>query len=120
MKKYLPVILWFFVISCSKEQINVQLTKPDNCKDKLFSFNKDILPILNANCNFHECHGVGGEGSYDYNLYSVVTNRVLAGTIQYRIDLPLDDPQHMPVKMRLNPCDYFIIKSWINQGYPEN
>jgi hypothetical protein len=39
--------------------------------------------------------------------------------MDYRLDLPFEDPQHMPEKMRLNECDYYAIKTWIIQGYPE-
>ncbi len=78
------------------------------------------MPILNLNCNFDECHGYGGKGSYDFTRYEVVAARIKAGTFEYRIDLPFSDPQHMPEEMKLNKCDYYTLKAWIHQGFPEN
>jgi hypothetical protein len=84
-----------------------------------FTFERDIVPILNAYCNFDECHTSGGDGSYDFTRYAVLASRVKAGTVDYRLDLPGDDPQHMPLDMRLGACEYYTIKTWIIQGYPE-
>jgi hypothetical protein len=96
----------------------VNLTRA-NCDSFAFIFNRDILPIFNSNCNFAECHATSGDGAYDLTEYSVAKQRVESGTLEYRLDLPYDDPQHMPQKMRLSECDYFKIKTWIRQGYPE-
>ena len=114
------LIFLFFFFSCEKEQYYQQINKPPDCDSTFFTFEKDIRPIFNSNCNFSDCHAPGGKGSYDYTQYAVVASRVRAGTIDYRLDLPFDDPQHMPEKMKLSPCDYFIIKTWIKQGFVEN
>ncbi len=107
------------LISCSKEKMVNTTFRPNNCDSIRFTFNTDILPILNANCNFTECHAPGGKGAYDYTSYPTVVNRIRSGTIEYRIDLPLNDPQHMPEKYHISECDYFQLKTWIKQGYPE-
>jgi hypothetical protein len=118
---FLFISLVAFFYSCSKEKYVQPQADLSGCIDTatLFTFQKDILPILNLNCNFDECHGQGGKGSYDFTQYGVVANRVKYGTFEYRIDLPADDPQHMPEKMLLNNCDYNTLKAWIRQGYPE-
>ena len=115
-------ILFFllFIISCEKEKFNQQITKPTDCDSTFFTFEKNIRPIFNANCNFRDCHATSGKGSYDFTQYSTVAARVRAGAIDYRLDLPLSDPQHMPEDMKLSPCDYFIIKTWIKQGFVKN
>jgi hypothetical protein len=113
----------FFTIlffgSCAKEKLQQTLVRPANCDSVRFTFNEHILPIINANCNFTECHAPGGRGAYDYTKYATVVNRVRAGTFEYRIELPIADPQHMPEKFAVSQCDYFQIKTWIQQGYPE-
>lgn len=119
MKSSIFLFLCFYFYSCSKDKLQQTLVHPPNCDSLRFTFNEQILPILNANCNFTECHAPGGRGAYDYTQYSTVANRIRAGTIEYRIELPLTDPQHMPEKFNLSQCDYFQIKTWIQQGYPE-
>jgi hypothetical protein len=120
MKKVLILISIVVFFSCSKDQYYQHLKKPEGCDSTRFTFEKQVRPIFNSNCNFSECHATSGEGSYDYTIYAVVANRIQAGAIDYRLDLPLDDPQHMPYQMRLSDCDYYIIKTWIKQGFPEN
>ncbi len=114
--RFLMVVL---LIACSKEKLQQTVVRPPDCDSVRFTFNDQILPILNANCNFSECHAPGGAGAYDYTNYATVANRVKAGTFEYRIELPLNDPQHMPEQFSLSQCDYFQIKTWIQQGYPE-
>jgi hypothetical protein len=120
MKKVIFIFFSITILSCSKEQYNQQLVRPANCDSTRFTFEKQVRPIFNSNCNFNECHATGGAGSYDFTNYAVVKNRVQAGVVDYRLDLPSDDKQHMPFEMRLSDCDYYIIKIWIKQGFPEN
>ena len=96
------------------------LPKPAACDSARFTFDRDILPILNANCNFHDCHATAGQGAYDFTKYAVIADRVRAGVVEYRIELPESDPQHMPMKFNLSLCDYYRLKLWIQQGYPKN
>ncbi len=117
MKYFL--ILFSVFTSCSKEQFNQQLIKPIGCDSIAFTFEKNIKPIFTSNCNFIECHTTSGIGSFDFTQYAVVADRIKAGTMEYRLELPIDDPQHMPDDMRLSPCDFYKIKMWIRQGYPE-
>ena len=119
MKRFLALFFVCALISCSKDKLVNSIVRPANCDSLRFTFNEHIKPILNANCNFTECHAPGGRGAYDYSQYATVVSRVRTGTIEYRIELPLSDPQHMPEKFNLSACDYFQIKTWIHQGYPE-
>lgn len=119
MKWFLPLFIFSSFFACTKEKMVYNVVRPPNCDSLRFTFNEHIKPILNANCNFTECHAAGGRGAYDYSEYSTVVSRVRTGTIEYRIELPLSDPQHMPEKFNLSACDYFQIKTWIHQGYPE-
>src|SRR5436190_132745 len=118
MKHLFEILFFLIILSCSKEKIDKVVTKPPSCDSAAFTFDKNIRPIINSYCNFSECHGTGGEGSYDFTQYDVVAGRVKAGTFEYRIELPNDDPQHMPSDLHLNDCNYFKIKTWIKQGFP--
>jgi len=117
--RYLFFSLLLLIISCSKEQYEPVVPRPPDCDSSMFTFVDDVLPIFNTNCNFEECHKTSGTGSFDFTTYEVVADRIRAGTMEYRLDLPPGDPQHMPEKMTLSACDFFIIKAWIRQGYPE-
>ena len=119
MKKLFLFISILIYNSCSKDKLQQTIVRPPNCDSVRFTFDEQILPILNANCNFTECHAPGGRGAYDYTNYATVVNRIGAGTFEYRIELPASDPQHMPEKFSLSQCDYFQIKTWIQQEYPE-
>lgn len=119
MKKYFSILFIIVLFSCTKDKYSMSVPKPENCDSTRFTFDKDILPILNANCNFTECHAPGGRGAYDYTNYALVVSRIRSGTFEYRIELPLEDPQHMPEKYIISSCDYYQLKTWIAQGYPE-
>ncbi len=118
--KHIIVLFFLFFLSCEKEKYYQQINRPLNCDSTFYTFDKNIRPILNSNCNFSDCHASGGKASYNYTLYAVVAASVRAGTIDYRIDLPIEHPLHMPKNTRLSSCDYFIIKTWIKQGFAEN
>ena len=114
------VFLFCLVLaSCSKDKKLVAYPDMAGCRDTLFNFDNDILPIMNVNCNFSECHAPGGAGSYDFTNYNVVAKRVQSGALEYRLELPYGDPQHMPENMKLSHCDKNTIIAWIRQGYPE-
>ena len=118
----IPILLLLFTVlllHCSKDRYTPLPADLTGCRDTFFTFESDVLPIMNVNCNFEECHGSHGMGSYNFTDYDVVANRVRAGTIEYRLRLPESDPQHMPEHMRLSHCDFNTIIAWIRQGYPE-
>lgn len=119
MKLFLAIMICCIMTNCTKDKLVSAIQRPANCDSTRFTFEQNILPILNANCNFTECHAPAGRGAYDYTNYAVVVNRVKAGTFEYRLELPVSDPQHMPEKFSISQCDYFQIKMWIQQGYPE-
>lgn len=119
MKHVIGVILSMIFFSCTKEQFSRVLVRPESCDSVAFTFEKHIVPIFKSTCNFSECHAPNGDGDYDFTKYAVVADRIRAGTMEYRIDLPYDHPLYMPHDLVLNPCDYFMIKTWIYQGYPE-
>jgi hypothetical protein len=119
IKSIIAFVTCVVFFSCTKENHVPVYPDMSGCRDTLFFFDEDILPIMNVNCNFSECHAQGGTGSYDFTKYSIVRSRAQAGTLEYRLMLPNDDPQHMPEHMKLSRCDENTIIAWIRQGYPE-
>jgi hypothetical protein len=120
MKILTACVFTLILFSCSKEKQVGFMPKPVACDSARFTFDADILPILNANCNFHDCHAPAGAGAYDFTKYAVIADRIRAGVVEYRIELPKEDPQHMPMEYSLSLCDYYRLKLWILQGYPKN
>lgn len=116
---YLSISI-LFLSACSKESVKEIYTKPQGCDSIAFSYNNDISPIIQANCNLSACHAVGGDGSYDYTNYAVVADRIRSGRFIERLLLPVDDPLHMPVGIKMNSCEQYRLITWIQQGFPNN
>ena len=120
MKNARFIFLFFAPFSCSKDQVIRYVKRSVGCDSTPVNFHKNILPIPTSSCNFDECHGTGGLRSYDFTEYTVVVNRVNTDSIENRFGLPLDDPQHIPEHMRLNDCDFYRIKTRIQQAFLKN
>jgi hypothetical protein len=120
MKQILPLIISVLIFSCSKYDDNSLARRPQLCDSIRFTYIKDIKPIIERNCLHPYCHAAGGEAGYDYTTYAGVADRARSGRMEDRIDLPLNDIQHMPRQAVLSDCDYFQLKTWIDQGFPEN
>jgi hypothetical protein len=119
MKNVIGILVLMLLVSCTKEQFNKVLVKPDSCDSIAFTFEKNIVPIFKSSCNFSACHAPNGNGDYDFTKYAIVADRIRAGTMEYRIDLPYGHALYMPQDLVLNDCDYYVLKTWIMQGYPE-
>ena len=85
----------------------------------LFSYTKDIRPVIMANCSGPDCHS-GGNPNYDFRTYEVVADRIRNGQFESRLLLPVSDLRHMPQGSRLGICDLFTLRAWIRQGYHNN
>lgn len=107
------------------------------------SFNKDVKPIISANCL--ECHDGKGEGSEESGLILVTYDDLMRGTKFGQVVVPGDsesstlyrliahkaDPKiHMPphtkdtlaskIKTPLSNKQIEIVKTWIDQGAKNN
>jgi len=120
MQRFLFLFFFCGLVSCSKDVVHESLKKPTPCDSSAFSYRNDIQPIIANNCAFSGCHIPGGAGQYDYRDYAHLADRIRNGRVQERIQLPSDNILHMPQGFNLSECDYFKLKSWIDQGFPEN
>jgi hypothetical protein len=85
-------------------------------------FDKDVMLIINSNCNVSGCHGGGGEAP-SLNTYEDVSRYVTAGKT-YQSELHKVITAHsnlmglMPPepKSRLTSSQIDIISTWILQG----
>ncbi len=116
---YLSILL-VFITGCSKDSVTDIYAKPEGCDSIAFTYSRDIAPIIQVNCNLPACHATGGDGSYDYSNYAVLADRIRNNRLEDRLHLPIEDPLHMPVGIRMNPCEKYKLLTWIAQGFPNN
>ncbi|VFB04860.1 MULTISPECIES: hypothetical protein [Chryseobacterium] len=116
MKKIICIIsLAVLIIACES-------TTYDEISDKtpvaeLVTYNKDVKPIIEANCI--SCHSAGGSASFQpWNNYSQVKNNI--DKIIDRISRPNGDPLKMPQGGSLSPSQITIITKWKTDGLSEN
>jgi hypothetical protein len=119
MKVFTLFSFMLMLFSCTKDHRVFNIPRPENCDSLRFTYTSNISRILISNCTFSSCHGDNSE-YFSLTTYPMVKASVNSGNFEYRIDLPPSDPQHMPEGLTLSKCDYFILKTWIHQGYPEN
>jgi hypothetical protein len=102
----------------------ITLVKSD-VNDTIISFNKTILPLMVANCNFQFCHGNGSRaGKVELSTYDSVMKSVTAfksnGSILYISLLKVDPLRRMPPAGPLHAYKINYIKKWIEQGALNN
>jgi hypothetical protein len=83
-----------------------------------YTYDVDILPIINANCAFEGCHDGGTVYPPDWTDFQTFKDH--SAEVQRRITLPLTDPDKMPRGRRLSAEDRQKIYCWIEQGAPQN
>lgn len=105
--------------SCTHASDVSVLNKPAGCDSVTLTYSHDILPILNANCNYGGCHASGDEANYKFETYPPIALQARSGALDFRLELPVEDTRHMPKGFQLSPCDYFKLKLWVKQGFPE-
>ena len=117
---YTFLLLLLVLVSCSKSnEAELQQGGTNSCNTDNVKFSADIVPILQANCNF--CHNTSsataGVNTITYNgVKSIADNGLLLGTITHAsgfLPMPYGGP-------KLAACDINKIKSWISQGTLNN
>lgn len=102
----------------------ITLVKSD-VNDTIISFNKTILPLMVANCNFQFCHGNGSRaGKVELSSYDSVMKSVTAfkpnNSLLYTSLLKSDPLRRMPPAGPLHAYKINYIKKWIEQGALNN
>jgi hypothetical protein len=102
----------------------ITLLKSD-VNDTIISFNKTILPLMVANCNFQFCHGNGSRaGKVELSTYDSVMKSVTSfkpnSSVLYTSLLKTDPLRRMPPAGPLHAYKIIYIKKWIEQGTLNN
>ena len=113
-----PVLLVLVITGCVKDKYEPKVTN-DQC-DTTFYY-REIKPIIVGNCAISGCHD-GHQLTPNYNNY-IELKAVIEdddhgqSELLYRLDLPLNDPKHMPVNAKLTNDEQDKIEQWIDNGY---
>ncbi len=118
------VVLIINNFSCSYTEIDPTCTKqlPDT-----ISFGKNIIPILNANCNSSKCHsGSSPAGFLDLSPSAAYLKLLKKGsgyvnTINPQTSiLYIQITSTMPPSGEMDPCDIALILKWMEQKAKNN
>jgi hypothetical protein len=113
-------------ITDDARQVNATITLiKSDVTDTIISFNKTILPLMVANCNFQFCHGNGSRaGKVELSTYDSVMKIVSVyqptQSLLYTSLLKPDPLRRMPPAGPLHAYKINYIKKWIEQGSLNN
>lgn len=99
--------------------VEEDLVDPSACQTTNVSFNKDILPIIEARC--YKCHAADlNQGNvtlegYDAIKIFVENNRLLGAVKHEQGFSPMPQNEAM-----LSSCQIGMIESWIEEGAEDN
>ncbi len=129
-KKLIPVLLIGIVGISSFSCIHQVANKPCPTNPDSVFFSRDIIPLLNANCNTIGCHS-GGNPAGKLNLEASKAYTSLKKSGSGYIDT-LDSKnsiiyiqmssssQPMPPTGKLSDCKIDLVLKWIEQGAKNN
>ena len=119
MKKLLIIALLF--AGCKHDATEVEKAEP-SCVPQSISYQRDIKPIITANCATGSgCHGAGSPNGNFYN-YDVLNATCISGEFNKRVLVQKTMP---PVgldslgvdTLGLDSCDYLTLRRWYNNGH---
>ena len=109
MKKLL--ILALFIASCKTDAPEVEKAEP-TCVPNSISYQRDIKPIISANCATSSgCHGAGSQNGNFYN-YDQLNATCIDGTFNKEVFIEKAMPPN-----GLDSCDYLTLRRWYNNGH---
>ena len=111
-------MIGLILASCAKD-VDEDLNPIDTCNTDAVSFQNDVLPLFNTNCN--GCHGAASNfGGITLDNYAdaktVVDSERLLGAIK-RDDGFSPMPQGAS---KLNDCSIDKVAAWLADGAPNN
>lgn len=112
MKKYLCIISSAVLLIACESRTYEEISDKTPIAE-VVTYNKDVKPIIEANCV--SCHSPGVQSLTNYNE---VKNNI--DNIINRINRPNGDPLKMPQGGSLSPTQINIITKWKADGLTEN
>jgi hypothetical protein len=89
------------------------------CDTSAVTFSQDIKMLIGQNCE--GCHnGASASGGLNLAGHQNISNSALSGAIMDRVTRTAGDPLLMPPGQALSECDQSKLRTWINEGAPNN
>lgn len=89
------------------------------CDTSAVTFSQDIKMIIGQNCE--GCHNAAfANGGLNLVGHQNISTSALSGAIMDRTTRSLGDPLLMPPGQPLSDCDQIKLRTWINEGAPNN
>jgi hypothetical protein len=118
-KIYFPLlVLAALSMQFCKTAQTTTVVKPEIPAEELISYERDILPIMQASCT--PCHFPESGQKKMLDTYEATKGNIAA--ILNRVQLPEDDIRFMPFKSKKTPlteAEIKLFKEWAAQGMPE-
>lgn len=126
MNRLSIISLLFLVLSISisgcyydDEETLYALITPPACDTTSVTYTNDIIPILQQEC--YGCHGSSAPGGgYTLNTYTGLSVSVNDGSLLGAISHETGFSNMPKGGNQLPDCDIQFIRTWINQGAPNN
>lgn len=109
MKRLLIIALLF--AGCKHDVAEVEKAEP-SCVPPSISYQRDIKPIITANCNTGSgCHGSGSPNGNFYN-YDQLNATCISGAFKKKVFIDKTMPPGS-----IDSCDYLTLRRWYNNGH---
>ena len=109
MKKLL--ILALFIASCKTDAPEVEKAEPA-CVPPSISYQRDIKPIITANCNTGSgCHSSGSPNGNFFN-YDQLNATCIDGSFKKKVLIDKTMPPN-----GMDSCDFLTLRRWFNNGH---
>lgn len=105
--------------NCSYNNIEDRDGNSNVCDTSAVTFSEDIQMLISQNCG--GCHNnASASGGLNLKGHQNISASALSGAIMDRTTRSLGDPLLMPPGQPLSDCDQSKLRTWINEGAPNN
>jgi uncharacterized membrane protein len=105
--------------NCRYDNYNDSYGNVNACDTSAVTFSQDIKRIIGQNCE--GCHnGASASGGLNLAGHQNISASALSGAIMDRVTRSAGDPLLMPPGQALSDCDQSKLRTWINEGAPNN
>ena len=109
----------FVLQGCLNDKGSVPPPPETFCDSLNVSYNLHVKPLAETKCaNRIGCHVAGGSGPGDFTTYQALSG--VSQSVKTRIELPANDPLHMPQGGTLTQEELEIFLCWIEDGAQNN